>query len=157
MNDASGSYKPSIFVVITALVVALIYGSSSSFYIFAELSDSRFAGILPLTPGQSVLPQEQESVFQEHPQVVINDTQVHWANYTNDKFGFSVEYPQSWIIREKQNRFETGAEATIESPDWAESRNDKNKSIGTLDFIGAEPTPASNIEELTNRLLQEWL
>jgi len=59
MNGAGGSYKPLIFVVISALVVALIYGSSFSFYIFAEPPDSRFAGILPLAPGKGVLPQEQ--------------------------------------------------------------------------------------------------
>ena len=76
MNVASGSHKLMIFLVITALFVALIYGSSSSFYLSAELPDSRFAGIQSLAPGQSVLPQEQESVLQEQPQVVINGTQV---------------------------------------------------------------------------------
>ena len=66
-------------------------------------------------------------------------SQIQWANYTNDKFGFSVEYPQSWIIEERQNRFENTVETAIIAP-------------GTKSDPNASPSTTSNIPGLTNLL-----
>jgi hypothetical protein len=66
----------------------------------------------------------------------INSTtnsQTPWKVYTTNKFGFSIEYPQSWIISEKQNKYEIGVELTIESPDIWDPNN------GRFNFVAALP------------------
>jgi hypothetical protein len=77
------------------------------------------------------------------------NSQAQWKVYTNDKFGFSVEYPPSWIISEKQNRFESGVEAAIESPDLGGS------NYGSFVLADASPSATSNIRILTNLFVNE--
>jgi hypothetical protein len=82
----------------------------------------------------------------------LNDTssesEIQWAVYANDNFGFSMEYPLSWIVSEKQNRFESGYDLTVEGPD----RSDSN--WGQFDFSGPEPA-ASNVRVLANLALKD--
>jgi len=75
--------------------------------------------------------------------------QTQWKVYTTNKFGFSIQYPQSWTISEKQNRFESGVELTIESPDIS----DPNR--GAFNFVSSGPTPTNNIRILTNIIIDE--
>jgi hypothetical protein len=75
-------------------------------------------------------------------------SQIQWANYTNDKFGFGVEYPQSWIIEERQNRFENTVETAIIAPG---TKSDTN--WGRFNFENASPSTTSNIRVLTNLLM----
>jgi PsbP-like protein len=79
------------------------------------------------------------------------ETQLQWAVYANDKFGFSVEYPLSWIISEKENRFESGADLTIESPEIG------TPDYGQFTFVGPTPSPTNNIIVLTNLGIKETI
>jgi hypothetical protein len=38
---------------------------------------------------------------------------IKYTPYTNERMGISLEYPSTWTLDEKENRFDTGAEATI--------------------------------------------
>ncbi len=65
---------------------------------------------------------------------------ISWKTYSNDKFGFSVEYPSNWIIQEKTNRFEPGVSLTIKS------NEDPTSSLyGQFIFTGSGPSPFSDI------------
>jgi hypothetical protein len=77
--------------------------------------------------------------------------QIQWKVYTNNKFGFSIEYPQSWIVSEKQSRFEDRVELEIESPDISDPNS------GAFNFVDASPTPISNIKVLTNIAIEDTL
>jgi len=84
----------------------------------------------------------------------INSTtssQPQWKVYTNNKFGFSIEHPQSWLISEKQSRFESGVDLTIESPDIS------NPNHGAFTFSNAGPTPTNNIRILMNMVINEMV
>jgi PsbP-like protein len=72
------------------------------------------------------------------------DSQIQWKVYVNDKFGFTVEYPQFWIIDEKQNRFEYRPELLISSPELS------NPDYGQFGFTSAPPSPTDNITLMTD-------
>lgn len=42
-----------------------------------------------------------------------------WTEYTNSDLGISFEYPASWGLQEKENRFDTSAEAVVYDRDGA--------------------------------------
>ncbi len=46
----------------------------------------------------------------------LANSQTQWRVYVDDKFGSSVEFPEFWIIDEKQYRFEKRVELSIELP-----------------------------------------
>ncbi len=37
----------------------------------------------------------------------------NYVPYSNSELGISFEYPSTWTLEEKQNRFDTGAEASL--------------------------------------------
>lgn len=40
---------------------------------------------------------------------------IEWSNYKNANFGITFDYPSSWTISEKPNRFEQGPDLSIGS------------------------------------------
>jgi hypothetical protein len=70
---------------------------------------------------------------------------LEWKTYSNDKFGFSVEYPSNWIVKEKTNRFEPGVEITI-----ASNKSLQNPTSGAFFVTGNSPVTIDDIEVLTN-------
>jgi hypothetical protein len=45
---------------------------------------------------------------------IENSTEtIRYLPYTNQKLGISFEYPSSWTLDEKENRFDTGTEAMV--------------------------------------------
>jgi hypothetical protein len=63
-----------------------------------------------------------------------------WKVYANGRFGFSIEYPRSWIVEEKQNRFDRGFEVVIQSPQFP-------SKDGGFFFTTPERAPTDNITE----------
>jgi len=41
---------------------------------------------------------------------------IQYSNYTSDKYQVQFQYPSTWTLNEKTNRFETGSEIKIDSP-----------------------------------------
>src|SRR4051812_4253239 len=70
-----------------------------------------FLGIIGIS--LSGLSPSSAQIDENKPSSTAND--IEWKTYTNDKLGFSVEYPSNWIVKEKTNRFETGDELVIKS------------------------------------------
>ena len=67
-----------------------------------------------------------------------------WKTYSNSKFGFSIDYPSEWIIKEKTNRFETGVDLTIQSS------NILTPTTSEFTFNGGKPAPSDDISFLTD-------
>jgi hypothetical protein len=77
-----------------------------------------------------------------NPTPAING--LEWKTYSNDKFGFSVEYPSNWIINEKTNRFEFGPALSIQS-----TEDPTSPLSGKFDFVKDGQPPFNDITRLT--------
>jgi hypothetical protein len=82
---------------------------------------------------------------ENNPSIVSNQIQnITWKTYSNSKFGFSIEYPLSWVIKEKTNRFEPGLDLEIKF-----SGDPSNSSYGKFTFNGGKPTLIDDIATVT--------
>lgn len=82
---------------------------------------------------------------ENNPSIVSNQIQnITWKTYSNSKFGFSVEYPSSWVIKEKTNRFEPGLDLEIKF-----NGDPSNSSYGKFTFNGGKPTLIDDIATVT--------
>jgi hypothetical protein len=77
----------------------------------------------------------------------INNTQ--WSTYNSSKLGFSIEYPSTWDVHEKQSRFEQGTDLTISSPDPFSPLG------GQFDASVIGKSPTTNVMMLTNTAINE--
>jgi hypothetical protein len=84
--------------------------------------------------------------------IVKAKSQMQWSIYTNSKFGFSIEYPNTWKVQEKQNRFEKGSDLAIESN---ESIFNPNNGKFTFSYVGK--TPFNDVTVLTNIAANEMV
>jgi hypothetical protein len=117
---------------------------ASVIFIVSLFSITSVSGVYPL---QAINGQTFDSNSTQ-ANTTTTGSQIQWANYTNDKFGFSVEHPLSWIIEERQNRFENTVETAIIAPG---TKSDPN--WGRLNFVYASPSTTTNIRVLTNLLM----
>lgn len=70
---------------------------------------------------------------------------IQWNTYNSSKLGFSIEYPASWAVYEKQSRFEQGTDLRISSPILTEGR---------FDVVVIDSPPTRNLQVLTNFAIQ---
>jgi hypothetical protein len=68
------------------------------------------------------------------PNTPIQNQNITWKNYSNNEFGFSIEYPSNWIVKEKQNRFEPGVQLIIRS-----TENPSSSLYSDFAFGGSGP------------------
>jgi hypothetical protein len=102
--------------------------------------------VLHLCPLQSIDAQTFETNSTQ-TNLTTSSSLLQWAVYTNDEFGFSVEYPQSWVIEERENRFENTVDVGIIAPD------DFDPNWGRFNLLYSSPSSTSNIRVLTNLLI----
>jgi hypothetical protein len=78
------------------------------------------------------------------PNIPIQNQIITWKNYSNNEFGFRIEYPSDWIVKEKQNRFEPGIKLIIRS-----TENPSSSIYSDFAFGGSGPISSSDVATLT--------
>lgn len=89
----------------------------------------------------------------------------NWKTYKNEKYGFEIKYPKSWVMAEVNSGFvdDDGAIVTFETPDTDELIEEKmispgyrhNLVISYWDTIGDEPE--GKINNLNAKSIPDYL
>jgi hypothetical protein len=87
---------------------------------------------------------------------------IEWKNFNSTRLGLSIDYPSTWNIQEKQNRFEEGSDLTIDS--FVNVNSGPNGKVQLVDpdymsfavFTNPE-VPDRNITTLTTTIMHGQL
>lgn len=78
--------------------------------------------------------------------VSMAQSNLHWKNFTSSNFGIAIEYPQTWQVIQKQNRFEEGPDITFEPADG----NILNSGYASFSIGSVGKAPFDNVKVLAN-------
>jgi len=91
IKASSGPVSPShggpAATIVTLAILALIFGAAGGFFGFRYWDNLKTSASTENSPAASLSPSQSPSA---------NDT-TNWPTYTNDKYKFLLQYPNSWI------------------------------------------------------------
>lgn len=88
--------------------------------------------------------------------IQTNAQPIEWKSYTNNKLNISFDYPSNWILGEKSNRFEDGADIYVEDPKNPINRfavTNVNTQFEDRFLIDKDKDFNSKVNEIKNLLL----
>ena len=109
--------------------------------------------VLSVFTSQTTVAQVSSNSTNMTDGVSMAQSNLYWKNFTSSNLGLAIEYPQTWQVIQKQNRFEEGPDITFEPADGSIlDSNYASFSIGSLGIA-----PFDNVKVLANIGLKSLL